>query len=224
MYRAPGAAAGYLCVGMTGVVEALIVVSAAEGAFIVYLAARRSLRALPWLRVVRQRAAHRRAASGFLRLSSWKRASREFQLAVTPHGSIRDARVLRMRLVNAMEQAGTAAKLLVKLDRIDPQMAVLIRRLRDLGVKLDRRLVFVEAIRDQRLLVPEISNAATSVQEVERMASALGGLAAAMAGGTIDLEAAQLRRELELEVNALHAGLRAYRDLEEPITEAASAR
>jgi hypothetical protein len=98
-----------------------------------------------------------------------------------------------------------------------------MRRLRDLGLKLDRRLVFIEAIRDQRLLVPELSNASTSVQEVERMAAALGGLAAAMAGGTIDLEAAQLRRELELEVNALHAGLRAYRDLEEPIPEAASA-
>jgi hypothetical protein len=208
---------------MTGLVEALIVVTAAEGAVILYMAARRSLRALPWLQTARQRAAHRRAARGFLRLSSMRRASREFQLAITPHGSIRDARVLRMRLVNAMEQAGTAARLLVKLDRIDPQMAVLIRRLRDLGGKLDRRLVFVEAIRDQRLAVPELTNAAASVQEVERMASALGGLAAAMAGGTIDLEAAQLRRELELEVNALHAGLRAYREFEEPLTEAASA-
>jgi hypothetical protein len=207
---------------MTGLVEALIVVTAAEGAVIVYVAARRSVRALPWLHGARQRAAHRRAARGFLRLSSWKRASREFQLAITPHGSIRDARVLRMRLVNAMEQAGTAARLLVKLDRVDPQMALLIRRLRDLGLKLDRRLVFIEAIRDQRLLVPELSNATTSVNEVERMAAALGGLAAAMAGGTIDLEAAQLRRELELEVNALHAGLRAYRDLEEPLEDAAS--
>jgi hypothetical protein len=207
---------------MTGLVEALIVVTAAEGAVIVYVAARRSVRALPWLHGARQRAAHRRAARGFLRLSSWKRASREFQLAITPHGSIRDARVLRMRLVNAMEQAGTAARLLVKLDRVDPQMALLMRRLRDLGLKLDRRLVFIEAIRDQRLLVPELSNATTSVNEVERMAAALGGLAAAMAGGTIDLEAAQLRRELELEVNALHAGLRAYRDLEEPLEDAAS--
>jgi hypothetical protein len=151
-----------------------------------------------------------------------RRASREFQLAITPHGSIRDARVLRMRLVNAMEQAGTAAKLLIKLDRIDPQMAVLLRRLRDLGFKLDRRLVFIEAIRDQRLAMPEIGNAAASVQEVERMATALGGLAAALAGGTIDLEAAQLRRELELEVNALHAGLRAYREFEDPISVAAT--
>src|SRR5919204_2722474 len=129
MYRAPGAAAGYLCVGMTGVVEALIVVSAAEGAVIVYLAARRSLRALPWLRVVRQRAAHRRAASGFLRLSSWKRASREFQLAITPHGSIRDARVLRMRLVDAMEHARGAAKLFVNRHQVAPQIGALLRRL-----------------------------------------------------------------------------------------------
>jgi hypothetical protein len=207
---------------MTGLVEALIVVGAAEGLILLFLAGRRSLRALPWLRSARQRAAHRRAARGFLRLSSMRRASREFQLAITPHGSIRDARVLRMRLVNAMEQAGTAAKLLIKLDRIDPQMAVLLRRLRDPGFKLDRRLVFIEAIRDQRLAMPEIGNTAASVQEVERMATALGGLAAALAGGTVDLEAAQLRRELELEVNALHAGLRAYREFEEPISAAAT--
>jgi len=207
---------------MTGPVEALVVLSAGEGLVIVYFAARRSVRALPWLRKARQRAAHRRAASGFLRLSSPKRAWRELQLAISPHGSLRDARLLRLRLVNAMEQAGTSAKLLVKLDRVDPQMAALVRRLRDLGLKLDRRLLLIEAIRDQRLVVPELTNAAASVQEAERMASALGGLAAALAGGTIDLEASQLRRELELEVKALHAGLRAYRDFEEPLSEAAS--
>src|SRR5439155_10017037 len=195
-------------------VEALIVLSAAEGLAILYLAARRSLRALPWLRVARQRAAHRRATRGFPRLSGMRRASREFQLAMTPHGSLRDARLLRMRLINALEQAGMSAKLLFRLDRVDPQMAALVRRLRELGLRLDRRLVVIEAIRDPRLVVPELTNAAVSVGEVERMASALGGLAAALAGGTIDLEAAQLRRELELEVKALHAGLRAYRDFD----------
>ncbi len=211
---------------MTGQTEALIVVCAvcvAQGSLLVFLIARRALDSLPRFRAARERAAHRRLINGFPRLSMTKRALREIQLMLTPHGSLREARVLRMRLVNSLERAGASARVLVQMSRVDPQMAVLVKRLRELGIRLDRRLQVVEALGDPRLQVPELTSTAASVQEVERMSGALGALAAALAGGTIDLEAAQLRRELEAEVNALHAGLRAYRDFEHSLTEPASA-
>jgi hypothetical protein len=209
---------------MTGPVEALIVVSvlcAAQGSLLLAWAVRRTLLSLPRFRAARQRAAHRRVINGFPHLSTRRRAFREVQLMLTPHGCLRDARVLRMRLVNSLERAGTSARVLVHMDRVDPQMAVLVKRLRDLGVRLDRRLQVIEALGDPRLQVPELTSTAASVHEVERMSGALGALAAALAGGTIDLEAAQLRRELEAEVNALRAGLRAYRDFESSLTEPA---
>lgn len=207
---------------MTGQVEALIVVCAvclAQGSLLLVLAARHTLHSLPRFRAARQRAAHRRVINGFPRLSTRRRAFREVQLMLTPHGCLRDARVLRMRLVNSLERAGASARVLVQMDRVDPQMAVLVKRLRDLGVRLDRRLQVIEALGDPGLQVPELTSTAGSVQEVERMSSALGAVAAALAGGSIDLEAAQLRRELEAEVNALHAGLRAYRDFESSLFE-----
>jgi hypothetical protein len=211
---------------MTGQGEALIVacaVCAAQGSVLLFLATRHALRSLPMLRMARQRAAHRRVINGFPRLSATRRAMREVQLLLTPHGSLRDARLLRMRLVNSLERASASARFLVQMDRVDPQMALLVKRLRDLGVRLDRRLQVIQTLGDPQLQVPELTSTAASVEEVERMSTALGRLAAALAGGTIDLEAVQLRRELEGEVNALHAGLRAYRDFEGSLSETASA-
>jgi hypothetical protein len=196
---------------MTGAEEALIVVCAAGVSSVSLLATRAGV--WPWYRRLRRLAAQRRAVAGFPRLNSWQRARREMQLRITPRGQLYQVRVLRLRLVDGLERAGAAALILARMERVNSDLAALIKRLRVLGIGLDRRLKLMTLLRDPVLLAREISSAARSVGEVERMAESLTALAAAAASGTIDLEAASLRRELEAEVQALQAGMQRETEL-----------
>lgn len=193
----------------------VLVAVAGSGLAVVGSASVLSVRALPAYRARRRLAAQRRAVSGFPRLSAWRRAWWELELTLTPRGQLREVRALRLRIADALEQAGDSALVLARLDRVDGELMGLVGRLRDIGLRLDRRVALMMRLRDPRLLAGEISTAAVTTEQVERMSVSLATLAAAAAGGTIDLDAVALRRELEAEVYARLAGHRRYRELVE---------
>jgi hypothetical protein len=114
---------------------------------------------------------------------------------------------LRLQLAEALGSGRDALEIAGRNNGRRGDLPRLYRRLENEGKALDIRLRMLESERDSAVVAGELPTLSRGVNQVVDLVGRVRGSVSAGLGGRSDATMAALRRDVELEVAALHAGL-----------------